>query len=138
MQPEDQITENAYEKHAWIIFLAGGILILIMSLNFLAFPYYDPHWDSYTSHSKGVIRMLSPAALGFPILTIAVSVTSYRRGEKWSWYTLWYLPVFWGLMALVLTWMWAVPAILAIISLLGLILPYRKFFPKEPAESLKT
>jgi hypothetical protein len=26
-------------------------------------------------------------------LIVAVSVTSYRRGEKWAWYALWILPL---------------------------------------------
>jgi hypothetical protein len=27
------------------------------------------------------------------VLIVAVSVTSYRRGEKWAWYALWILPL---------------------------------------------
>jgi hypothetical protein len=27
------------------------------------------------------------------MLIVAVSVTSYRRGEKWAWYALWILPL---------------------------------------------
>ena len=110
MPPVNQITQNAYEKHAWIIFLAVGILILIVGLNFLTLPYYEPtQWDYLTSDPKVVnhINMGSKAlglvGIGFAILTIAVSLTSYRRGEKWSWYTLCYFPVFWGLMALLWT-----------------------------------
>ena len=136
MPPVNQITQKAYEKHAWIIFLASGIFILIfIGFNFLLFPSIDAkHWDWLTSDSEVVnylrtsTRAAGLLAMGFASLTIAVSLTGYRKGEKWSWYTLWYLPVFFGLLALVWPWLWPLLTLLVIISLLGLILPYRKFF----------
>jgi hypothetical protein len=69
-------------------------------------------------------------------LVLAITLTGYRRGEKWAWYTLWLVPIllvssalfnasFVGDLSLTLEW---IP--ITIISLLGLLLPYRKFFPR--------
>ena len=81
---------------------------------------------------------------------MAISATAYRRGEKWAWYALWSIPaMFIGFLAL---WInaGATLTILALLggrgvleeglpifeflltlSLLALLLPYRKFFPKS-------
>ena len=107
--------EKAYEKYAWIIFLVLGILLLVYSLvNLLAGN-----------------NLAAEPQLGFSVLIIAISFNSYRRGEKWAWYASWILVVelslfiadarFWG------------DALVLVIVLLGLFLPYRKFFPKKQA-----
>ncbi len=31
---------------------------------------------------------------GFALFTTAIASTAYRRGEKWAWYVLWYLPFY--------------------------------------------
>ena len=88
--------------------------------------------------------------VGFTILVMAIAATAYRRGEKWAWYALWSIPaLFIGLMALwinagaTLTVLALVGQrgvleealpffeLLLILSLLGLLPPYRKFFPKS-------
>ncbi len=108
--------EKAYEKYAWIIFLVLGIGLLVYSLfNFLA-------GNSPSSYEP---------QLGWSVLVIAISFNSYRRGEKWAWYAFWINVVegglfyadarFWG------------DALAVVIVLLGLFLPYRKFFPKKQA-----
>ncbi|HLB68463.1 MAG TPA: hypothetical protein VJN63_08375, partial [Thermoplasmata archaeon] len=68
----------------------------------------------------------------------AICLRSYRRGERWAWYALWVLPLNFviGLQGLVLSLRVGapplfVPLLFVIISLLGLLLPYRKFFPKK-------
>jgi len=69
-------------------------------------------------------------------LVLVITLTAYRRGEKWAWYTMWLMPailvtqgifdsVFLGDISEMLKW---IP--ITTISLLGLLLPYRKFFPR--------
>ena len=88
--------------------------------------------------------------LGFAILAMAISATAYRRGEKWAWYALWSFPAV--IVGFITLWInaGATLTVLAlvggrgvleealpifelflILSLLGLLLPYRKFFPKS-------
>ena len=70
-------------------------------------------------------------AIGYAIFIITTSLTSYRRGEKWAWYAFLYLPVF--LLSLLFLAYWLGPLLvpLLIMSVLGLLLPYRKFFPRK-------
>jgi len=74
--------------------------------------------------------------MSWSFLVLAITVTGYRRGEKWAWYTLWLVPIllvssalfnvsFVGDVSQTLQW---IP--ITSISLLGLLLPYRKFFPR--------
>ncbi len=75
------------------------------------------------------------ALLGFSILGIFVSYTAFRRGEKWAWFALLYWPAY----LLFITAEsyalgganWPLNAAFLLISLAGLLLPYRKFFPKK-------
>jgi hypothetical protein len=70
------------------------------------------------------------------LLVLAITLTGYRRGEKWAWYTMWLVPallvgqglfnsVFLNDFKEMLSW---IP--ITTLSLLGLFLPYRKFFPR--------
>lgn len=68
-------------------------------------------------------------------LVVVIILTGYRREEKWAWYTLWSLPAILIINALITanfgdisqTIQWILQTI---VSLLGLLLPYRKFFPR--------
>jgi hypothetical protein len=81
---------------------------------------------------RGVSRVAGLAFLGFGILTLVVSGFAYRRGERWAWFSLWTLPAFFvGLILHELEGEFMqMPAILLVLSLLGLLLPYRRVFPK--------
>jgi len=70
------------------------------------------------------------------LFVLAITLAGYRRGEKWAWYTLWLAPIllawsafynvsFVGDVNQALEW---IPV--TFVSLLGLLLPYRKFFPR--------
>jgi hypothetical protein len=74
--------------------------------------------------------------ISWSLLVLAITLTGYRRGEKWAWYTMWLVPallvgqgifnsVFLGDFNEMLSW---IP--ITSLSLLGLFLPYRKFFPR--------
>ena len=108
--------EKAYEKHAWIIlFLIGMVFVPAIFFNLVSGNYVD-----------------SLITLGFVVLTVLVSATSYRKGKKWAWYLLWYVPVF-----VAASFLASAPEqnlrsaiIFVLLAVLGLLLPYRKFFPK--------
>jgi hypothetical protein len=74
--------------------------------------------------------------ISWSLFLIAITLTGYRKGEKWAWYTMWLAPAilvcqaildatFLGDVNQVLKW---IP--ITFLSLVGLLLPYRKFFPK--------
>jgi hypothetical protein len=112
--------EKAYETYAWIIFLVLGILGVVGSLaSFLV--------GSMSYHNAASAFPF----LGFSVLVTAISFNSYRRGEKWAWYAFWINVV--GLSLFYADGGFWADALLVVIVLLGLFLPYRKFFPKKQA-----
>ena len=110
--------EKAYEKYAWLALLIAGLL---------AFP------AAFFALSEG-INLGSLSDLVFAVLTTYLSVTGYRRGRKWAWFALLYTPPFYLLAAYDEAMRgnpWQPPAFFALLCVVGLVLPYRKFFPKK-------
>ena len=74
--------------------------------------------------------------MSWSFLVIAITLTGYRKGEKWAWYTMWLVPIllvssalfnasYVGDVSQMLEW---IPVMT--VTLIGRLLPYRKFFPK--------
>jgi len=144
---------RVYEKYAWVIFLALGLLWLVTGLSQLFNPEVLLGNDAQhiTGMSLSELEASSPTttklvrflygAIGnlktsWSFLVLAITLTGYRRGEKWAWYTLWLVPailvgsglfnaVFLGDVNEMLQW---IP--ITTLSLLGLLLPIRRFFPR--------
>ena len=145
--------ERAYEKYAWVVYLALGLLWLVVGLTQVFNP--ERLLDNEAQHIIGM--SLSELEASFPeatelvrflhgtvgvlktswsLLVLAITLTGFRRGEKWAWYTMWLAPVvlvhqglwysvFLGDFNEMLPW---IPV--TTVSLVGLFLPYRKFFPR--------
>ncbi len=144
---------RVYEKYGWVWYLALGLLWLAVGLSQLFTP--EVLLEDDTQHIIGMslseLEASSPEATkmiiwlyqGFgnlktswSLLVIAITLTGYRKGEKWAWYTLWLAPAilvcsaiyniyFVGDINEALPW---IP--ITFLSLVGLLLPYRKFFPR--------
>ena len=79
------------------------------------------------------------SGVGLAIFGMIVSLTSFRRGEKWAWYVSWSMPI--GILVAQLNVYQLTGSVFVIIlaiafvlvSLLALFLPYRLFFPKRMA-----
>ncbi len=77
------------------------------------------------------------SAVGLAIFGMIVSMTSFKRGEKWAWYVSWSMPV--GILAAQLNlylltgsmMVIVLAVVFVLVSLLALFLPYRQFFPKK-------
>ena len=77
------------------------------------------------------------SGVGLAVFGMIISLTSFRRGEKWAWYVSWSMPI--GILAAQLNVYMLTASVLVIvlgiafvlISLLALFLPYRQFFPKK-------
>ena len=145
---------RVYEKYGWVVFLALGVLWVVVGLNqtFLQDELLKSDVELVTETSWGELIASSPVATDFvrwlygamgllktswSFLVLAITLTGYRKGEKWAWYTLWLVPIllvssalfnasFVGDFSLTLEW---IP--ITSISLLGLLLPIRKFFPRK-------
>jgi hypothetical protein len=75
--------------------------------------------------------------ISWTFFVLAITLTGYRKGEKWAWYMMWSVPallvsdavfsvVFIGDINQALQF---IP--ITAITMLGLLLPYRIFFPKK-------
>lgn len=143
--------EKAYEKYAWILLLAVGMGVLILAVLHLLGFNPDPtdeervigmtlgelkasnprFFDFYTLYNR-VVGLLN---LAIALPTVTISATAYRRVEKWAWYALWNLPVVSIIVLAVFLSQglssFAFAIFLEALILMGLILPYRKFFPRK-------
>ncbi len=147
------LMERAYEKYGWFVYLALGLLWLVVGLTQVFNP--DALLEDDAQHVIGMslseLEASSPEAnelvrslygaigmlkTSWSLLVLAITLTGYRRGEKWAWYTLWLVPallvgtgvfnaVFLADVSEMLQW---IP--ITTVSLVGLLLPYRKFFPR--------
>lgn len=151
-----QVSDKWFHKYAWVLlftaglpFLIFGISALLFGVSLSSFPVGLPGgpdgvtaltgdtWDEILAGNpdavtllRGVSRVAGLAFLGFAIFTLTVSSLAYRRGERWSWFVMWTLPAFmFGLFMHELEGDFVqMPAFLLVLSLLGLILPYKRFF----------
>ncbi len=141
--------EKVYEKYAWILFLVLGFFVLIFSLGTLVGgpsfgrPFESRTgvtWDQFVASNPRIasywdFQLRSSNAIGLMagLFVMAISLTSYRRGERWAWYALWTIP---AITALLYAMQLVDPQsdwFFGVIALIGLLLPYRKFFPGKPS-----
>ncbi|UCE45485.1 MAG: hypothetical protein JSU93_00910 [Methanobacteriota archaeon] len=148
------MAEKIYEKYAWIAFFALGSIFLVTAIPHALGYNTDPalvenlggmtpdelkdsnpmFFDLYSFYLMG--GALSD--IGFAFLITVVSATAYRRGEKWAWYAFWFIPVYFiAFIALSLAFESSssvmIPPLMVfvVVSLVGLLLPFRKFFPSK-------
>ena len=147
--------ERPWVKYGWVVFLLLGLLWLVTGLSQIFNP--EPllendaqritgmSWSEHEASSPATVQLarslmgtLGNLKTSWSLLVIAITLTAYRRGRKWAWYAMWLMPVvlvtqgifdsvFLGDVNEMLKW---IPT--TAVSLLGLFLPYRKFFPRKP------
>jgi hypothetical protein len=146
-----------YEKYAWVILLAVGLLWLVVGFVALFQPegIFEGDAQAVTNMPWSELKASSPVAANFVIFiygqmgllkiswtffVLAITLTGYRKGEKWAWYMMWSVPallvsdavfsvVFIGDINQVLQF---IP--ITAITMLGLLLPYRIFFTKKTSD----
>src|SRR5712692_595389 len=158
-----------YEKYGWIILFIFWALHLVLSARDF-FPSLQDlclgclpgaqaplqtitglTWSQLISSDPKFASFLASAlvddgisGVGLALFGMVVSLTSFRKGEKWAWYVSWSMPI--GILAAQINVYLLTGSLLVIIlgvvfvlvSLLALFLPYRQFFPKKNARSLET
>ena len=147
------MNEKIYEKYAWIVFFAIGAMFLVSAVpHALGFNTDPALVESIAGTTIDGLKASNPmffnlynfyfsggglSDLGFAFFLIVISTTAYRRGDKWAWYSFWFVPAFFlGFVALSLTLESSsslIPPLMVfiILSLVGLLLPFRKFFPSK-------
>jgi hypothetical protein len=152
---------RSYEKHAWILLFAIGIIGLIASLSAIVIASVpaaaDPAtllkdtgmtWDQLVASNPGVAKFISGIlraevgyfGLGLSILIVITSATTYRKGVKSAWYSLCILPFVYGILAATNFSTggehWPYQTLFFGITLLGLLLPIKRFFPRSKVHKL--
>jgi len=126
-------TEKAYEKHAWVIFIPLQVLVIFFGLSYILAAF--DLGGVRTSFPRDVALPLGLTSVAFGIVTLLIVLKWYRRAVAWAWYGLWTVPIF--LVARFLAGIFLGeeanpgPPLFAVLSLVPLLLPYRKFFPRK-------
>jgi hypothetical protein len=149
-------TERVYEKYAWVIITVLGVLIMVGGIPHSMGVNSDPETpESIIGMELSEFEVSTPgffelydfyfraggwSDMGFAFFIIVISATAYRRGERWAWYILWSLPVFFlGHAAITMSFGASIAhlipflAVFTTISIVGLLLPIRRFFSKGEA-----
>ena len=112
-------------KIGWISLAIIGVAILVFGLIAAMVP---------ASSDPLYLRAIGVASIGMGLFGLLISTIAYRRRERWAWFALWYYPVFWTAHLL-----GGLPPgkehvhqlVFIVLSLAGLLLPVREFFPPE-------
>ncbi|HEU4753471.1 MAG TPA: hypothetical protein VFU47_10230 [Armatimonadota bacterium] len=115
-------------RAGWLALVITGVAILIFGLVVTAAP---------VSESPPFLRAIGVASTGMGLFGAAIAAFAYRRRERWAWFTLWYYPVFWTA-----HFVGGLPPgkehihqiLFLALSLAGLLLPVREFFPPRGPE----
>src|SRR5215208_709688 len=112
-------------KTGWISLTVIGVAILVFGLIVTTVP---------TSSDPSSLRAIGVASIGMGLFGLLITTIAYRRRERCAWFALWYYPVFWTAHL-----MGGLPPgkehvhqiVFIVLSLAGLLLPVREFFPRR-------
>ncbi len=149
------MNEKFYKKYAWVIFLIIGVMVVAGGIPHVFGLNTDPalvqtisgktidelktsdpmFFDLYNFYFSGG----GLSDLGFAFFLIVISIFAYRRGQKWAWYSFLFVPIYflaWIVLSSTLpsesqSSLFSSLIIIIVLSLIGLILPFRRFFPKK-------
>jgi hypothetical protein len=87
------------------------------------------------------LRAIGVASIGMGLFGLLITTIAYRRRERWAWFALWYYPLFWTAHLV-----GGLPpgkehvhqVVFIVLSLVGLLLPVREFFPRRGAREPTT
>ncbi len=119
-------------KTGWISLAIVGVAILVFGLIATTVP---------TSSNPPYLRAIGVASIGIGMFGLLITTIAYRRRERWAWFALWYYPVFW-----IAHLVGGLPPgkehvhqiVFIVLSLAGLLLPVREFFPRSEARAPTT
>ena len=115
--------ESLRFRVSWIALLVTGLATLAFGVVVAILP----------SSEGQFLRAIGAASIGMGLFGSAITLTAFRRYERWAYLSLWYYPIFWTA-HLVGT----LPpgkdhvhqVIFIVLSILGLLLPIGELFPR--------
>jgi len=117
-------------RHESLRFRVSWIALLITGLATLVFGLIDM---VVRSSDEQYLRAIGAASVGMGFFGAMITVTAFRRRERWAFFSLWYYPIFWTVHLV-----GDLPpgrdhihqVLFIVLSLLGLLLPLSEFFPR--------
>ncbi len=144
--------EKFYVKYGWLILALSALLGVVAGVYLAAFPapvdlpgvvnLTRRSWTDIVAQSPETVKLTRyfiplfwTADATVYALSLVIAVTLYRKGVRWAWYVSW-LVVLYGLAFIAISaaaggTMWANWIVHLALEVLGLVLPYRKFFPRK-------
>jgi uncharacterized membrane protein YozB (DUF420 family) len=123
---EEVREERVYEKYGWMILAVSAVFGIVAAV-LTTLPPLSWFTDPVIVMAYSIMGALGVTWAGFNVFALVLALIPFRRGERWAWYTLWMLPLLW-LSLFALAPDLRLYLALAIVTTLGLILPYRRFF----------
>lgn len=143
--------ERWYQRFAWVILFVLGILLVVNIL--VVAGVADPatefqddtgtSWQAFEAAYPGVANayMLNQRLLfanfgSLTLFALAVTYFAFRKGQRWAWFAMWLFAATLTLTGILFDPLkrpdpGAVYAVFAAVTVVGLLLPIRKFFPKQ-------
>ena len=115
--------ESLRFRVSWIALLVTGVATLVFGLIVTVVRNSDEQY----------LRAIGAASVGMGLFGAMITVTAFRRPERWAFFSLWYYPIFWTahLVGDLPPGRDHIHQVLFIVlSLLGLLLPLSEFFPR--------
>jgi len=128
------VSRRDYEEYGWMILSANAMLGIFAAL-ITGLPSLYILSDPVYRETYPVVGALGTALVGFNVLVLVVILIPFKRHEGWAWYALWMLPVQWLLQFVFFPDL--AYLMLALLTTVGLVLPYRRFFPQEEPTSVE-
>ena len=108
---------------SWIALLITGLATLVFGLIVMVVRSSDEQY----------LRAIGAASVGMGLFGAMITLTAFRRRERWAFFSLWYYPIFWTAHLV-----GGLPpgqdhihqVVFIVLSLLGLLLPLSEFFPR--------
>jgi len=115
--------ESLRFRVSWIALLITGLATLVFGLIVMVVRSSDEQY----------LRAIGAASVGMGFFGAMITVTAFRRRERWAFFSLWYYPIFWTVHLV-----GDLPpgrdhihqVLFIVLSLLGLLLPLSEFFPR--------
>jgi hypothetical protein len=115
--------ESLRFRVSWIVLLVTGLATLVFGLVVMVVRGSDEQY----------LRAIGAASVGMGLFGAMITVTAFRRRERWAFCPLWYYPIFWTAHLV-----GGLPpgrdhihqVVFIVLSLLGLLLPLDEFFPR--------